>query len=295
MSGPYPPPGVPQPPEPGGWWGGQQGPGSSGPYGVPPGGQPHGMPPGAYQGAYPQPGAQSTGQFDVGHDFPTIQYSGLGGQPGGWGEPPKKRRATGRMIVAVVSVLVIIGGVATGIVLLNNRHDQPQASSNTTRNVAPPVVTSQRATTTTTTDTADPGVPNGSTTLTLTAGSCVTVQVANNDQYTADHQATCGTAQSDLILAMTSPDMAGCAEHQYLRLSAPNAGVDCFTLDVKQGDCVDDSYLKASCTTAPFVVLRTEAGPGGSSSCTDASGATHWVPVGRDPVKVGCLAPTKNS
>ena len=198
------------------------------------------------------------------------------------------------MIVAIVSVLVIIGGVAIGIVLLTQRHNQPQAAAATSQNIAPPVVTTQQSTTAPVTGTTDPGVPNGSTTLTLTAGTCVTAQVTN-DQYTAVHQVTCGTDQSDLILAMTSPDMAGCAEHQYLRLSAPNAGVDCFTLDIKQGDCVDNSYLKAPCGNASYVVLSTEAGPGGTSSCTGASGATHWVPVGRDPVKVGCLRPTKTS
>jgi hypothetical protein len=255
-------------------------------------------PPGGVNSPQGPPG---TGPFEVTDHFPAVQYSGLSGQPGGWGEqPPKRRRNTGRIIVAVVSVLVIIGGVATGIVLLNTRHDnQPQASSSTSQNIAPPVGTSQQHTTeptaASTTDTTDPGVPNGSTTLTLTAGACVTAQLTSDQQYTAVHQVTCGTAQSDLILAMTSPDMAGCAEHQYLRLSAPNAGVDCFTLDIKQGDCVDNSYLKAPCTTAQFTVLRTEPGPGSGSSCSDAPGSTHWVPVGRNPVQVGCLAPTKKS
>lgn len=288
MSGPYPPPG-PQYPQERGWWGGQQGPN---PYPGPPqpGPQPGLLPP----GPQPQPG-----QFDVGHDFPTVRYSGLGGQQGGWGEqqqpPPPKRRGIGRVIVATVCILVIVGGVVTGIVLLNERQSPPQAASQTSQNVAPPVVTSQQqGTTAPTTDTNDPGVPNGSSSLTLTAGACVTAQVTAQ-QYTAVHQVTCGTAQSDLILAMTSPDMAGCADRQYLRLSAPNAGVYCFTLDVKQGDCVDNNYLKTPCSTAPYVVLSTEAGPGSANSCTGATGATHWVPVGRDPVKVGCLAPTKSS
>ncbi|HVV19445.1 MAG TPA: hypothetical protein VHF06_08420 [Pseudonocardiaceae bacterium] len=288
MSGPYPPPGQPRPPDSGGWWSGQQGPHPGDQYG----GQP---PYGGYQQVGYPGGQQQFGQpGQVGHDFPTVQYSGLTGESGGWGEPPRKRN-TGRIVVAVVAVLVIIGGVATGIVLLNQRQ-QPQAAPPATQGVNPPVATTQAATQApTTTDADDPGAPNGSTSLVLAAGACVTAQVSGNDQYRAVHKVTCGTAQSDLILAMTSPDMAGCAEHQYLRLSAPDAGVYCFTLDIKQGDCVNGSYLKAACSTAQYVVLRTEAGPGSSSSCMDATGATHWVPVGRDPVKVGCLGPTKSS
>jgi hypothetical protein len=273
MSGPYPPPGYPRPPEDG-WWGGQQ---QGGPQSGPPSG-PFGVPPESPQ-----------------YDFPTVQYSGLAGQPGGWGEPPR-RRNTGRMIVAVVSVLVIIGGVVTGAILLNNRHDQQQAA-------APPPAVPAPATTlgqqtgveepTTTPD--DPGEPNGSTTLTLDSGTCVTAEVVANEQYKATHKAICGTGDSDLVLATTTPDMTGCANHQYLRLTAPSTGVDCFTLDIKPGDCVDANYLKVSCGTAQFTVLTTENGPGGDDSCTAATGATHWVPVGRDPVRVGCLGPPKKS
>jgi hypothetical protein len=194
----------------------------------------------------------------------------------------------------VVSVLVIIGGVATGIVLLNHRHDQRQQAAPPATSAA--VTTTQQTVTeepTTTDD--DPGVPNGSTTLTLDPGACVTAEVVSNEQYKAIHKAVCGADDSDLILAATTPDMTGCADHQYLRLSAPSTGVDCFTLDIKPGDCVDGNYLKVSCGTAQFMVLTTENGPGGDSSCTAAVGATHWVPVGRDPVRVGCLGPPKKS
>jgi len=268
MSGPYPP-GYPRPPEEG-WWGGQQ------------------------QGGPPQ-----TGQFGPPEapqfDFPTIQYSGLAGQTGGWGEPPR-RRNTGRIIVAVVSVLVIIGGVATGVVLLNNRHHHQQQAAPAPTTSAPAGTFGQRTDTADPTTTGDdPGVPNGSTTLTLDPGACVTAEVVSDEQYKAIHKAVCGADDSDLILATTTPDMTGCANHQYLRLSAPSTGVDCFTLDIKPGDCVDGNYLKVPCGSAQFTVLTTEDGPGSDSSCTAATGATHWVPVGRDPVRVGCLGPPKKS
>lgn len=260
MSGPYPP-GYQRPPEDNGWWGQQ-------------------------------------GQ----HDFPTVQYSGLAGQPGWGGQPsppgppPPPKRSTGRIIVAAVSVLVIVGGIATGIILVSQRHQATQAAQQTqTLTPAPLAPTIQNDTNDTGTPTTDeednPGVPNGSTSLTLTTGACVSAQVGDDEQYTATTKVTCGSAQSDLVLAQVTPDMTGCADHQYLRITAPSSAVYCFTLDLKQGDCVDDNYLKAPCSGAPFMVLETEAGPGNSNSCVTATGATHWVPVGRDPVEVGCLGP----
>ncbi|HEX5402401.1 MAG TPA: hypothetical protein VFX16_08880 [Pseudonocardiaceae bacterium] len=270
MTGPYPPPGYPpqpgQPGQPGpsgqdGWWGGQ--PEQSG----------------------PQPSS---------YDFPTVRYSGLGNRSGGgWGEPPRPPRSTGRLVVAVVSVLVIVGGVVTGIFLLKHQHQQAAAPP---PNVAAPLTTA--ATTTEaptqepTEESDDPGVPNGSTELTLPTGACVRARVSGAEKYTVVQQVTCGSAESDLVLAEAIPDLNGCEDHQYLRLTAPNAGVYCFTLDIKKGDCVDENYLKTSCGTAAFTVLKTESGPGSGDSCTTATGATHWVPIGRDPVEVGCLGPT---
>jgi hypothetical protein len=206
-----------------------------------------------------------------------VQYSGLGGQGGGWGgAPPPPRRSTGRTIVAVVSVLVIIGGVATGIVLLQRRHAQHQAA---------PARASSSA------SAAPAGLSDGTAEMTLSAGSCVTAMVGSDDEYKATARAECGGSDSDLVLVMTTPDMNGCEDHQYLRLSAPSSGYYCFTLDIKRGDCVDQNYLKASCSVAAFTVLQTEPGPGSDSSCTSTTGATHWVPIGRDPVEVGCLGP----
>jgi hypothetical protein len=255
MSGPYPPPGYPRPPDRGGW-----------------GDQPH----------YPY------------GDFPTVQYGGLANQQVGWGGPPpvKPPRNTGRTIVVVVSILVIIGGVAVGAVLLQQRHAQPAASPSTT--------TAQAATTTTVdpqppTTAPDNGLPNGSTALHLVPGACVSAQATSDNQYRLGQQVTCGTARSDLVLAVVSPDMSGCADHEYLRVSSASTGVYCFTLDVKQGDCVDSSFLKSPCAAGAFTVLKTEPGPGGSASCTDTAGATHWVPVSRDPVAVACIGPARTN
>jgi hypothetical protein len=259
MSGPYPPPGYPRPPDQGGW--GDQ---PQHPYGAPP-------------------------QYD----FPTVRYGGLTNPQGGWGEPPPRRpRKWGRTIVAVVSVLVIIAGVATGAVLLRERHVQ--------RSAAPPPTTTRPAPTTTAavqppTTAPDGGLPNGNTALHLATGACVSAQATADNQYRLGQQVACGTAQSDLVLAVVSPDMAGCADHEYLRVSAPSTGVYCFTLDVKQGDCVDSSFLKSPCAPGAFTVLKTEPGPGGSASCTDAAGATHWVPVSRNPVAVACIGPARTS
>jgi hypothetical protein len=273
MSGPYPPPGYPpQPGQPGpqgqpdGWWSGDQG-GQGGQFG----------------------GSQ--------YDFPTVRYSGLGDQSGGWGgEPPRRRRSVGRTVVAVVSVLVIVGGVAAGIVLLKQQHTQRAAAPAPA--IAAPVSTAGGATEQPTEQSgapAEPGVPNGSTELTLATGSCVRAEVVGDEQYKAVEQVTCGTGASDLVLATITPAMTGCADHQYLRLTAPTTGVYCFTLDIKKGDCVDENYLKTACGTAAFSVLKTESGPGSADSCTSADGATHWVPVGRDPVEVGCLGPAAHS
>lgn len=274
MSGPYPPPGYQRPSDDNGWWAGQQ--------------------------QHQQP--QQQGQYD----FPTVQYSGLAGQTGqpGWGgggEPPERGSNTGRIIVAVLSVLVIIGGIVTGIVLVSQRHQAreaaPPATTNTPAIIAPTVGENEQqgSDTGTTTNPDDPGVPNGNTTLTLPEGACVTAQVNAEEQYTATQRVPCGSAQSDLILAAVTPDMTGCADHEYLRLSAPSAGVYCFTLDIKRGDCVDGNYLKRACAGAAFMVLNTEPGPGNSDSCASTAGATHWVPVGREPVQVGCLGPPKTS
>jgi hypothetical protein len=261
MSGPYPPPGYPRPPDRGGW-----------------GDQP---------------------QYPYG-DFPTVQYGGLTNpqssweEQGGWGGPPpgKPPRNTGRKIVVVVSVLVIIGGVAVGAMLLQQRHTQ--------RSAAPPPTTSAQAATTTIdaqplTTAPDNGLPNGSTALHLTPGACVSAQATADNQYRLGEQVACGTARSDLVLAVVSPDMSGCADHEYLRVSAASTGFYCFTLDVKQGDCVDSSFLKSPCAAGAFTVLKTEPGPGGSASCTDATGATHWVPVSRNPVAVACIGPARTN
>ncbi|HEX9334275.1 MAG TPA: hypothetical protein VF892_00260, partial [Pseudonocardiaceae bacterium] len=64
-------------------------------------------------------------------------------------------------------------------------------------------------------------------------------------------------------------------------------------LDVQKGDCLDSSFLKSPCTAGAFTVLSTEPGPGGATSCTAEAGATHWVPVGHDPVAVACIGPAK--
>jgi hypothetical protein len=254
MSGPYPPPGYPRPPDQGGW------------------------------------GDQPQHQY---YDFPTVQYGGLTNPQGGWGPPPRRPRNRGRMIVAAVSILVIIAGVATGAVLLQQRHTRQSAAppTTTTRSAAPTTTTGLLPPTTA----PDDGLPNGTTVLHLATGACVSAQATADNQYRLGHQVTCGTAQSDLVLAAVSPNMAGCADHQYLRVSAPPAGVYCFTLDVRQGDCVDSSFLKSPCTAGAFTVLKTEPGPGGSASCTDAAGATHWVPVSRNPVAVACIGPARTS
>jgi hypothetical protein len=198
------------------------------------------------------------------------------------------------MIVAAVSILVIIAGVAIGAVLLHQRHTQQSAAppQTTTTSPAPPPTTTDVQPSTTA---PDDGLPNGTTALRLANGACVSAQATADNQYRLGRQVTCGTAQSDLVLVVVSPDMAGCADHQYLRVSAPPAGVYCFTLDVKQGDCVDSSFLKSACTAGAFTVLKTEPGPGGSASCTDAAGATHWVPVGRNPVVIACIGPARTS
>jgi hypothetical protein len=256
MSGPYPPPGYPRPLDQGGW-----------------GDQP---------------------QYPYG-DFPTVQYGGLANPQSGWegGPPPgKPPRNTGRTIVAVVSILVIIIGVAIGAVLLRQRH--------TERSAAPPATTTAQAATTTVdarppTTAPDNGLPNGSTALHLATGACVSAQATADNQYRLGQQVTCGTARSDLVLAVVSPNMSGCADHEYLRVAAASAGVYCFTLDVKQGDCVDSSFLKSPCAAGAYTVLKTEPGPGDSASCTDAAGATHWVPVSRDPVAVACIGPARTN
>lgn len=272
MSGPYPPPGYPPPQQPGGGWGDQR------------------------YGQQPPPPQQ---QRQPRYDFPTVQYGGLTAPPqGNWGgEPPRRKRNTSRLVLAVLSVLVIIGGVVTAAIILTQRHTQqsaappPATASTSTRPVAPPPTTV--AATTTTQD--DPGVPNGSTTLNLPRGACVTAQATANNQYQIGHQVTCGTAQSDLVLAVISPAMTGCPDHQYLRVSAPSSGVYCFTLDVRKGDCLDNSFLRAPCAAGAFMVLSTEPGPGSANSCTTSAGATHWVPIGHDPVSVACIGPAKTS
>lgn len=230
----------------------------------------------------PEPDGWWSGGTPDATRFPTVGYPG---PSGGWGEPPRRPpRSTGRAVVAVVSVLVIVAGVATGIVLLRHRHREQQAAP-------PPPPPAATATTSATIPSASAGLPNGATDLTLSAGQCATAVVDSDGEYRATTAVTCGTPDSDLVLDRTAPTLAGCPDHQYLRLTNPAAGVDCFTLDVAPGDCVNDDYLKTPCVDADLEVLATEPGPGGDNSCTTTSGATHWVPIGRDPVRVGCLGP----
>ncbi|HWC81254.1 MAG TPA: hypothetical protein VG756_14975 [Pseudonocardiaceae bacterium] len=279
MSGPYPPSGYPQQPAPGNWPGSQP---TSGGSGTPGGGGPAGAPGSGAPGGY---GQQPT------YEFPAMSYGGLSGGNGGWGggePPPRRKRSVGRILVAVVSILVIIGGVVTAIVVLHDRqHTTQQAGPAGPTATAP----SNAGRTTTAPSTTTAPVAEGTTTLTLTPGTCVTASVAG-DEYAVSKQASCGAADSDFVLAKQVSTVGGCESHQYLAIQAPSA-VDCFTLDIKQGDCLDNNYLKAPCATAPFAVLTEENGPGGSNSCATASGATHWVPAGVNPVKVACIGPPK--
>lgn len=243
---------------------------------------------GPYPPGFPPPSerdgwwAGENGQFGVPHPS---------GPTAGWGEPPRPPRSTGRLIVAVVSVLVIVGGVATGIVLLDHKHSRHQAAGLAASPGSVPASTAAAGELTDAPAMEDPGLPNGHADRALATGTCVSAVVDGDRDYTVTGTATCGSARSDLILVVSVADLSGCADHQYLRLSAPSAGVYCFTLDIGKGDCVDESYLKTSCSDADFQVLSTEDGPGGTDSCTTSPGATHWVPIGRDPVRVGCLGP----
>lgn len=263
MSGPFPPPGYPQQPTPGNW-------------------------PGNYQQPGQPAGTSGYGQQQPAYDFPTVQYSGLGGGTGNgnWGQPPRKPRRVGRILVAVISVLVIVGGVTTAILVLNQRNQQTSASG------AKPTSTSAAITTTESATSSAPSTVDGTTTLTLTVGQCANA-VVSGSEYAVNQKTTCGAANSDLVLAKTAATLADCANHEYLLIQG-QSGIDCFTLDVRPGDCLDNNYLKVPCTSAPFVVISIETGPGGSTSCADASGATHWVPIGANPVKVGCIGPPKS-
>lgn len=251
---------------------------------------------GPYPPGYPPPPEQD-GWWTGGDQASQLPY-----QHGGWGgptPPPRPPRSTGRMVIAVVSVLVIVGGVATGIVLLNQKHRQHEAAGRASAPVSAPATTAAGGGLARSpeqpSDLEDPGVPNGSTSLTLADGTCVTAEVDDDAEYTVTQTAACGSVRSDLVLVVSAADLSGCADHQYLRLSAPSAGVYCFTLDIRKGDCVDENYLKTACAGADFRVLSTESGPGGDQSCTRSPGATHWVPIGHDPVRVGCLGPPASS
>lgn len=265
----------------------------SGPY--PSSGYPQHQPgPANGPGGYGQPGYASHNMDP--HNTP-YQGLGMGDQPGGngswggnwggdWGggEPPRPPRRVGRIVVAVVAILVIIGGVTASVLILTHRHNQSTASGGTNP--------------TTTQTTAPPGssgapVSEGSTTLTLVPGNCVTATVVNN-QYMLGKQVACGGPDSDLLVARTVAGLRDCASHQYLLIQAPSE-VYCFTLDVKQGDCLDNNFLKVACgASAPFAVLSLEAGPGTQSSCASATGATRWVPASYNPAKVACIGPPKS-
>jgi hypothetical protein len=266
MSGPYPPQGYPQQPGQGGWSGGQ-----------PNGGVP-------------------TGQYGPpNYEFPSVGYGGLSGQDqGNWNSdqatwhsdqgrwhagppqppnqgpptqpPPPRKRNTGQIVIAIIAVLVIIGGVATGILLLNNRNQPP-------RQAAPPATTQPQATgqqggdtgSSTPTGSGTGNTANGTTTLTVSPGECVTAVVAGS-QYAVTQQATCGGASSDFILDKAVTSLDGCSLHQYVVVQGTGGTVYCFTLDLRSGDCLDVNYLKVACSGAAFTVLKTEAGPGGSTS-----------------------------
>jgi hypothetical protein len=318
MSGPYPPQGHPQQPGQGGWSGGQPAGGvPAGQYGPPsyefpavgygglsgqdqggwgvdqsggwgsdqgnwPGnqGQPHQVQ--SHQGQPPQ-GPPHQGP-------PNQPPQGPPGQGPNQVQPPRRKRNTGQIVIAIVAVLVIVGGVATGILLLHNRGQQ-QAS--------PPPATSQPAPTGTQggdtgssqpTDSSTGNSANGTTTLTVSPGECVTAAVAGS-QYAVTKQATCGGASSDFILDKAVTSVDGCSVHQYVVVQGAPGTVYCFTLDLKVGDCVDVNYLKVACTGAAFTVIKTEAGPGTDTSCRDAVGAKHWLPADRNPVQVACIGP----
>ncbi|HEX3787289.1 MAG TPA: hypothetical protein VHW44_05465 [Pseudonocardiaceae bacterium] len=292
MSGPFPPSGYPQQPAPGNQSGSYQPAGPARPNGPAPAGPPRPAGPAS-------PGGQGgRGYGPPTQEFPTVQYNGLAGQhtnPGGnWtGPPPPRRRRGVRVLVAVLAALVIVGGVTTAILVLG--HDHQSSASPGGFPVPASRVSSQQTGTPTpveTSDSATAGSAEGSTSLALTVGNCVTA-VLQNKEYSVTKKVTCDTSTSDFVLAKTGPTLADCANHQYLLIQA-STGIDCFTLDLKAGDCLDSNYLKVACAGAPFAVLSTEAGPGGSTSCLNETAATHWVPIGVNPVTVGCIGPPKS-
>ena len=277
MSGPYPQQGYPQQPAQGGW-GGQVGGGPSGPYG---------------QSSYPGGWQQQPQQQPPRQQFPSQPPPD---QPGWHGQepeptPPPRKRNTGQIVIAVIASLVIIGGVVAGIVLLNNNHAQQQANPGTTAPTPTATATSQQSGN-------QPGATNasGSTTLSVTAGQCVSATTtANGSAYAVTKTVNCGTVASDFVLNKTVSQISGCAAQQYVVITGPSSTVYCFTIDAKAGDCVSNYYLKVACgTNAAFTVLKVEPGPGSNTSCHDVSGAQRWVPAGY-PAQVACIAPPSSS
>lgn len=268
MSGPYPQQGgYPQQPAQGGW-GGPVGGGPSGPYG-----------PSNYPGGWQQQPQQNQPGWSPAPEPPS--------------SPPPRKRNTGQIVIAIIASLVIVGGVVTGIVLLNNNHKAQQQAGQTTTTLP----TTQQNQPTAQQDTSQPGASNasGSTTLTVSAGQCVSAKTTNGSSaYVVTKAQQCGSVASDFVLNKTVSQISGCAAQQYVVITGPGGAVYCFTIDVKAGDCVDNYYLKVSCgPSAAFAVLKEEAGPGSNNSCRTVTGAQRWVPAGY-PAQVACIGTPTN-
>jgi hypothetical protein len=186
-----------------------------------------------------------------------------------------------------VSVLVIVGGVTTAVILLVNRGDHGSSSAAGNPGTAPTTQTSAP-------DNSDQSKVLGTASPSIQPGQCAGGAVQDG-HYMASIQATCGAQNSMFSLDKTVDTVDGCAAREYVPLQAGER-FDCFTLDLKQGQCTDSNYLKLqSCSSAAYTVLAVQAGPPTDSSCHGVAGATRWIPVGSNPPKLGCIGPPKTS
>lgn len=251
MASPYPPPERPHEPGHGGWSGElDAGPDADGPPTLE-------FPPAVLPPAEPSPERAPAGGSATAAD-------------GG--------RRTGRIVAVVFAVVVLIGGAGAAMVWVY-RHQLVTGT-------ASPIGAISTGATSATGSGAD--TANGTTTLRLVVGDCVSASALPADTYAVRGEVACGTPGSDLVLARTVTGSSDCADHQYLRVRA-GTGVYCFTLDVKPGDCLDRTFLKQPCPAAGYQVIKVEPGPGGTNSCHGVPNATYWVPVGREPVSTGCI------
>lgn len=203
----------------------------------------------------------------------------------------RERRRVSPLAARIAGAALLLAGTG-GAVLLT--HDGPSAAGPVggVSSSARPTSVSRPPRSSTTSATARPypspsysGPP--SIPVEAKAGDCV----GQDSGAGALTTQPCGSRFSLFTVAMTLRSPTDCPAGYVLAHGL--SSYFCLTLDVRGGDCADESGLKTDCAApkAAIRVLAVQPGPKTPKSCVGVPGVTRAMLTGPEPATVACAGP----